>query len=90
MKMCEICELIKEKAQIEIFKETDLFIVFQAEKDVIAATKEHKAELDNQKKNYMMSCLLYALGRNFRQKWSIELQKSDHFHIIAKNRGETK
>ena len=86
--MCEICILLEKKK--EILKETDLFIVFQIEKDIIAATKEHKTELDGRKQNYMMSCLLYALGRNFKRTWNINQPKSDHFHIIAKNRGEDK
>jgi len=85
---CEICELLKKKKQI--LKETDQFVVFrvETEKDVIAATKEHKIELDDHKKNYMVSCLLYAIGMDLKQKWSVSQPKSEHLHIMAKNKGE--
>lgn len=78
---CKLCSIIAEKK--EVYFETEEIIILKHEEIVIAAMKEHIAEIPPGKASGIIKATFYALHRNQPNKrYSIKKSEYEGHHSI--------
>ena len=79
---CKLCSIIAEKK--EVYFETEEIIILKHEDTVIAAMKEHIAEIPPGKASGIIKATIYALHKNQPNKrYSIGKSEYDGHHSVS-------